>query len=149
HEPGVGPTPRATSRVRTGAPPSATVVSVGHDGWPPRGVEASPWFHQQPCEPRIVLVNGRLDDALAAPAVRALLNFSAPGDAPIELHVDSPEGTLEGAFALIDALGVIRAPVRALCRGLVGTPAIGVVAATGHRMAVPHARFRLTQPTAR
>ena len=30
-----------------------------------------------------------------------------------------------------------------------GTPAIGVVAAVGHRVALPPARFRLTQPAVR
>jgi ATP-dependent Clp protease protease subunit len=50
---------------------------------------------------------------------------------------------------LIDTLGMIRAPVHALGRGLVGTPAIGVVAAAGYRAASPHARFRLAQPTVR
>jgi Clp protease len=33
--------------------------------------------------------------------------------------------------------------------GLVGTPAIGVVAAVGHRVALPDARFRLRQPAVR
>jgi ATP-dependent Clp protease, protease subunit len=94
-----------------------------------------------------VLVTGRLDGAGAARAAAALMSLDAAGDAPIEIHVDSPDGTLEAAFVLIDTVGAIRAPVRALCRGSVGTPAIGVVAAAGYRVASPHARFRLTQPT--
>jgi ATP-dependent Clp protease, protease subunit len=94
-----------------------------------------------------VLVTGRLDDALAARAAAALSSLDAASDAPIEIHVDSPDGTLEAAFVLIDILGAIRAPVRALCRGQVGTPVIGVVVAAGRRDAWPHARFRLTQPS--
>jgi ATP-dependent Clp protease protease subunit len=39
--------------------------------------------------------------------------------------------------------------VRALCRGQVGGPVIGVLAAADHRAAAPHTRFRLFQPTAR
>jgi ATP-dependent Clp protease, protease subunit len=39
--------------------------------------------------------------------------------------------------------------VRVLCRGLVGGPVLGVVAAADHRAAAPHARFHLCQPTAR
>ncbi len=39
--------------------------------------------------------------------------------------------------------------LRVLCRGQVGGPAVGVVAAADHRAAVPHARFHLRQPTAR
>jgi ATP-dependent Clp protease protease subunit len=55
----------------------------------------------------------------------------------------------KAAFVLIDVLGAIRAPVRVRCRGQVGTPAIGVVAAARQRAAWPHARFRLTQPSVR
>ena len=39
---------------------------------------------------RIVLVTGRLDAALATRAAAVLLGLDASGDAPIELHVDSP-----------------------------------------------------------
>jgi Clp protease len=113
----------------------------------PRGGQNSPWLHEQLCERRIVLVTGRLDDAVAARAAAALISLDAASDAPIELHVNSPDGTLDAAFVLNDVLGIIRAPVRALCRGQVGTPAIGVVAAARQRVAWPHARFRLTQPS--
>jgi ATP-dependent Clp protease protease subunit len=116
---------------------------------PPAGGGTPPWLHEKLYERRIVLVTGRLDDAVAARAAAALVSLDAAGGAPIEIHVDSPDGTLEAAFVLIDTLGAIRAPVRALCRGQLGTPAIGVAAAAGHRAALRHARFRLTQPRVR
>jgi ATP-dependent Clp protease, protease subunit len=100
-------------------------------------------------ERRIVLVTGRLDDAVAARAGAELLGLEAAGDAPIELHVDSPDGTLEAAFALIDTLGGLGAPVHAHCRGQAGGPAVGVVAVARHRSASGHARFRLVQPAVR
>ncbi len=109
----------------------------------------APELHEQLYERRIVLVTGRLDDGVAARAAAALLSLDAAGNATIDVHVDSPDGALEAAFVLIDTLGLIRAPVRALGRGLVGTPAIGVVAAAGYRAASPHARFRLAQPPVR
>jgi hypothetical protein len=82
------------------------------------------------------------------------VSLDAAEHATIDVHVDGPDGTLEATFGLIDTLGLIQAPVRALGRGLVGTPSIGVVAAAGYRAASPHARFRLAQdgeaePTAR
>jgi ATP-dependent protease ClpP protease subunit len=97
----------------------------------------------------IILVTGRLDDGVAAGAAAGLVSLDATRDAPIEVHVDSPDDTLEAAFVLVDTLGMIRAPVRALCRGLVGTPAIDVVTAAGNRAASPHTRFGLAQPTVR
>ena len=106
----------------------------------------SGWLQKQLFERRIVLVTGRLDDAAANEAAAALMTLDATGEEPIELHLDSPGGTLEAAFVLIDMLGVLHATVRACCRGQVGGPAIGVLAAVHHRSAAPHTRFQLAQP---
>ena len=77
-----------------------------------------------------------------------MMTLDAIGDEPIDLHLDSPGGTLESAFVLIDTLDLLHATLRAHCRGQVGGPAIGVAAAADHRSASPHTRFRLSQPTA-
>jgi ATP-dependent Clp protease protease subunit len=106
------------------------------------------WLQEKLFERRIVLVTGVLDDALAAEVAAQLMALDAAGDAPIEIHLDSPDGTLEAAFVVMDAIDAVRAPLRVLCRGRVGGPAIGVVAAANRRVAAPHARFRLGQPTA-
>jgi ATP-dependent Clp protease protease subunit len=108
----------------------------------------SDWLQEKLFERRIVLVRGRLDDPVASETAAALIALDAMSDEPIELHVDSPDGTLEAAFVLIDSLDVVRALVHAQCRGQIGGPAIGVVAAADRRSATPHARFRLVQPTA-
>jgi ATP-dependent Clp protease protease subunit len=122
---------------------------MGDAAGPPGAGGNWDWLHQTLYERRVVIVTGRLDDGVAAGAAAALVSLDATGNTAIEVQVDSPDGTLEAAFVLIDTLGMIRAPVRALCRGLVGTPAIGVVAAAGYRAAFPHTRFRLAQPTVR
>jgi hypothetical protein len=64
----------------------------------------SNWLQEKLFERRIVLVTGRLDADLAAEAAAALMTLDAIGDEPIELHVNSPDGTLESAFVLIDTL---------------------------------------------
>jgi ATP-dependent Clp protease protease subunit len=109
----------------------------------------SAWLQEKLFERRIVLVTGRLDDVLAAEAAAAVMTLDALGHEPIDLHLDSPGGTLEAAFVLIDTCDRLRATLRAHCHGQVGGPAIGVVAAADHRSAAPHTRFRLLQPTAR
>jgi ATP-dependent Clp protease protease subunit len=106
------------------------------------------WLQEQLFERRIVLVTGRLDDDAAARAAAMLLALDAREDQPIELHLDSPDGALEAAFVLIDTADTLSSALRVLCRGLVGGPVIGVVAAADHRTAAPHARFHLSQPTA-
>ena len=107
------------------------------------------WLQEQLFERRIVLVTGRLDDDAAATAAATLLALDARGNRPIELHLHSPDGALGAAFVLIDAADGLRSALRVLCRGQVGGPVIGVVAAADHRAAAPHARFHLCQPTAR
>ena len=107
------------------------------------------WLEEQLFERRIVLLTGRLEDDAAAKAAAALLALEALDDRPIELHLDSPDGTLVAAFVLIDTADTLRSALRVLCRGQIGGPAIGVVAAADHRVAAAHARFHLSQPTAR
>jgi Clp protease len=115
----------------------------------PRRRRLAAWLQEQLFARRIVLVAGRLDDDTASEAAAALMALDTNGDTPIALHIDSADGTIEAAFVLIDTLDLLRAAVRALCRGQVGGPVIGVLAAADHRAAAPHTRFRLFQPTAR
>jgi ATP-dependent Clp protease, protease subunit len=107
------------------------------------------WLQAKLFERRIVLVTGRLDDDVAAEAVAALTTLDASGDKPIELHLDSADGTLEAAFVLIDTLDLLRAAVAVHCRGQVGGPALGIVSAAERASAAPHTRFRLCPPMAR
>jgi ATP-dependent Clp protease, protease subunit len=106
------------------------------------------WLQQRLFERRIVFVTGRLDDAAAVQTAAEIMALDATDDTPIEVYLDSPDGTLEAAFILIDTLDVLHATVHVRCRGQVGGPAIGVVAAADRRVASPHTRFRLFQPTA-
>jgi ATP-dependent Clp protease protease subunit len=114
-----------------------------------RGVSLGDWLREQLFARRIVLLTGRLDDEAAAKVAAALLALDASGNRPIELHLGSPDGALGAAFVLIDTADTLRSTLRVLCRGQVGGPAIAVVTAADHRAATPHARFHLSQPTAR
>ena len=120
---------------------------VGHvPGDRPSRPRLSAWLQEKLFERRIVQVMGRLDDDIAVEAAAALMTLDAAADRPIELHLDSPDGTLEAAFILIDAIDQLHGTLRVQCRGQVGGPAIGVAAAADHRSAAPHTRFRLSQP---
>jgi ATP-dependent Clp protease, protease subunit len=107
------------------------------------------WLQEQLFERRIVLLTGRLDDDAAVKAAAALLALDAREQRPIELHLDSSDSALGAAFVLIDTIDTLRSSLHVLCRGQVEGPAIGVVAAGNHSAATPHARFHLSQPTAR
>jgi len=105
------------------------------------------WLQEKLFERRMVLVTGRLDDALASQAAAQIMTLDATDDAPIDVVVDSGEGTLEAAFVLIDVIDAARATVRVRCRGRVEGPAVGVVAAGDERSASPHSVFRLIAPS--
>ena len=107
---------------------------------------APDWLRAQLFERRIVMVTGGLDAARATDTAAQLTALDAASHKPIELHLDSADGALEAAFVLIDTLDALESPVRVLCRGQVGGPVIGVVAAAAHRSATAHTRFRLGQP---
>jgi ATP-dependent Clp protease protease subunit len=107
---------------------------------------APDWLREKLFERRIVMLTGPLDRALATQVEAQLIALDGGGDDPVTVHVDSADGSLAAAFVVIDAVERLRAPVHALCRGQVGGPALGIVAAADRRVATPHARFRLGQP---
>lgn len=95
---------------------------------------------------RIVLLHGPVTGESASHAAAALLTLDALGTQPVRLHMNSSDGDLTAAFALVDTLDAMRVPVHAIAMGEVGGAAIGVFVAAKRRMAFPHARFRLAEP---
>ena len=70
------------------------------------------WLHEQLFERRIVLVTGRLDGDAAARGAAALRALDARENQGIDLHLNSPDGTLEAAFVLIDTADTLRSVLR-------------------------------------
>jgi ATP-dependent Clp protease protease subunit len=98
---------------------------------------------------RIVLVPGHVDAALATEVCARLAAVQEYGDEPIRLHLRTPDADLEAAFALIDTIDGLTAPVYATAIGEVGGSALGILAAAPHRQATPHASLLLSEPLAR
>jgi ATP-dependent Clp protease protease subunit len=107
----------------------------------------SPSLGQRLFEQRVVLLHGPLDDLGVARVAAELMTLDAGGDDPISLRIDSGEGSLALALTLMDVIELLGVPVRALCLGQVGGPAIGVVSVCDHRAAMPSTRFALREPT--
>ena len=105
------------------------------------------WLREKLFASRIIPLTGVLDHVTATSAAAQIMLLDAVGAAPIDIHLDGADGTLEAAFALIDTIDAVRAPVGVHCRGRVGGPVVGVVAIARHRSASPHTRFRLSEPT--
>jgi ATP-dependent Clp protease, protease subunit len=98
-------------------------------------------------EQRVVVMHGPLDDLSVTRVSALLMTLDAEGDEPVTLRVDCGEASLGPALTLMDVIELMGVPVRALCLGLVGAGAIGVVAVCAHRVALPSTRFSLCEPT--
>jgi ATP-dependent Clp protease protease subunit len=58
------------------------------------------------------------------------------------------DGELSAAFAVVDAVDAMRAPLHALVTAQAGGAAVAVLAAADRRLAYRHARIRLAEPRA-
>lgn len=95
---------------------------------------------------RIVLLSGTLDDESANRAGLELMTLDATGDEAVALHVDSGDGTVDAALALMDVIDLLGVPVHAAATGQAAGPALGVMAVCHHRTVAPHTRLRLYEP---
>jgi ATP-dependent Clp protease, protease subunit len=110
------------------------------------GEPMSAWLEERLFDRRIVVVRGWLDGLVASQAAAALLSLDAAGAEPVQLHMSAHDGELVAAFAIVDAIEAVRAPVHALVTSQVGGAAVLVLAAATRRLAFKHARIHLAEP---
>jgi ATP-dependent Clp protease protease subunit len=137
--------------------PDAKHPNQGWLSWPrqPSGDEPPPgsgteardaWLQEQLFSRRILLLNGYVDMAAANRAAAQLMLLDGISDAPIQLHLSSPDADLAAALALVDTLELVTAPVHAVVIGQVGGAALGILSVADDRRAQVHATFRLVEP---
>lgn len=122
---------------------------TGDPGW---GADAGRWdevVRTRLLGQRVVVLSGRLDAPVATRTAAELMTLDASGDEAVQLRLSSPDGELGAALALMDVVELLGVTLRADCLGLVGGPAIGVLAMCPVRRAAPHCRFRLVEPDQR
>jgi ATP-dependent Clp protease protease subunit len=112
------------------------------------GEGVAPWLAERLFDRRVVMLSGPLTSAAATQAAAALLTLDALGTDPVQLHLSAPDGDLNAAFAIVDAVDAMRAPLHATVTGEAGGAAIAVLAAAGRRLAYRHARIRIAEPRA-
>lgn len=98
---------------------------------------------------RTVLIFGAITDATAADAVRRLIALDADSAECIDVIVSSPGGHLESGDTIHDLIRFIRAPVRMIGSGWVGSAATHVYLAAPRerRFCLPNTRFLIHQPS--
>jgi ATP-dependent Clp protease protease subunit len=117
-------------------------------GPPPPRDGTPPWLQERLFDRRIVMLAGPLRAATVSDAAATLLTLDAIGVDPVQLHLTAVDGELSAAFAVVDAIGSMRAPVDVVVPSQVGGAALAVLAAARRRLAFTHAQIRLVEPEA-
>ena len=117
---------------------------------PPAQIDArSAFLEEKAFKSRTVLIFGTITDATAAEAARRLIALDAESADPIDMIVSSPGGHLESGDTIHDLIRFIRAPVRMIGSGWVGSAATHVYLAAPRerRFCLPNTRFLIHQPS--
>jgi ATP-dependent Clp protease protease subunit len=118
---------------------------------PPAGLTdpRSAFLEEKALKSRTVLIFGTITDASAAEAARRLIALDADSSEPIDVIVSSPGGHLESGDTIHDLVRFIRAPVRMIGSGWVGSAATNVYLAAPRerRFCLPNTRFLIHQPS--
>ena len=118
-------------------------------GAPLAGDPRSAFLEEKAFKSRTVLIFGTITDASAAEAARRLIALDADSNEPIDVIVSSPGGHLESGDTIHDLIRFIRAPVRMIGSGWVGSAATHVYLAAPRerRFCLPNTRFLIHQPS--
>jgi ATP-dependent Clp protease, protease subunit len=113
----------------------------------PGGEEGPPaWLEERLFDRRVIMLRGPLTGTAASSTAAALLTLDAMGAEPVEVHLTALDGELAAAFAIVDAIEAMRAPVHVLVPSQAGGAAVAVLAAGRRRLAHRHASIRLREP---
>ncbi len=99
---------------------------------------------------RIIYLGTEIDDGVANVVIAQLLHLESESpDAPINLYLNSPGGSVTSMLAIYDAMQFIRPEVGTACVGQAASSAAVLLAAgaPGRRTVLPHARVVLHQPS--
>lgn len=97
---------------------------------------------------RIVLVTGVVDHARSGAIAASLMILDAVGDEPVEMRISAESDSLDVAFALIDTIDSLDAPVNATVAGTVGGTMVGVLAVCRHRRIGALGHIHMREPRA-
>ena len=97
---------------------------------------------------RTLTIFGEIDKAVAQRTAEKLLALSFESDDPVTLFLGSPGGHVESGDTIFDLIRFIKAPVRIVGTGWVGSIAthIYLAAERANRFALPNTRFLIHQP---
>ena len=98
---------------------------------------------------RVLVINGQISDELCTQACIALLQMEDEDqDSDITIMLNSPGGSVQAGFMLIDTIQTLKCDVEIIVMGLAASMGAMILmsGAKGKRKALPHARIMLHQP---
>ncbi len=99
---------------------------------------------------RIIVLRKELDDEIANQIIALMLHLDAeePGK-DIRFQINSSGGSVTAAMAIYDTMQCLKSDVVTICMGLAASMGAFLLAAAtkGKRLALPHARIMLNQPS--
>ncbi len=98
---------------------------------------------------RMLLFSGAVTGKSVRDACDRLLALEADNATkPITVVLNSPGGSVNDGYALVDVMRFIQSPVRVVCTGLVASMGISILIAAKkkNRVSLPNARFMMHQP---
>jgi ATP-dependent Clp protease protease subunit len=107
-------------------------------------------FSAQLLKTRTVLLTGEVDQEMAEHIIGQLLVLDSMSHDPIRLIITSQGGHVDAGFAIHDMLRFIQSEVVCIGAGWVASIAVPIMMGTSkkkNRLALPHTRFLLHQPS--
>lgn len=101
-------------------------------------------------ENRVIFLGTQVDDTSANDIMSQLLVLEAlDGDSDITMYINSPGGSITAMAAIYDTMQYISPDVQTVCLGQAASAASVILAggAPGKRVALPHARVMIHQPS--
>lgn len=98
---------------------------------------------------RVIFLGGPINDHVANLVVAQLLFLeSQDKNAPINLYINSPGGSVTAGFAIHDTMRLIKPEVRTICVGFAASMAAFLLASgeKGRRYALPNSKIMIHQP---
>jgi len=98
---------------------------------------------------RVLVINGQISDELCTQACMALLQMESENETEdITIMLNSPGGSVQAGFMLIDTIRTLKCDVEIIVMGLAASMGAMILMAgtKGKRRALPHARIMLHQP---
>lgn len=98
---------------------------------------------------RIVFMVGQVEDQMANLIVAQMLFLEAENpETDINFYINSPGGSVTAGLSIYDTMKHIKPRVNTLCLGQAASMGAFLLSAGDHRIALPHSRIMIHQPSA-